>query len=363
MLQSTKGRSRGYGAFHLSVVLIAALILLPSGTQALAEGTAPPVPSATALSFDTMGLSVMPEYDQAGPQVLVIIRGTLINRGTQNVAGQEVVFRAPKGSRWTAIAELSSDPLGPDKPVYHELFPSAQVTEPGDYVELSLKMTKTVKPGQPYPLQAEFYYPGVVGGPDKSVHLAFLPTYSAKTVSLDIAEPKGAQGFNSSLGAGDTVQAGDGLTYHDYTLPGLQPGTPLRLDISYKRASNDPSVSAPTATTGAQPAAAGGTRTVALVVGALVLGGLAALLLFSGMGSSARGAGRAARRHGGTGGGKAEKRPRAAGMTTATATRPATAAADARAKARDLLLERKITEETYRLLIAELDVEEGRQAR
>jgi len=366
MLHSLKGRSQGHGALHWLAILVAGLALLLPGTQALAEATAPPVPSASTLSFDTMGLSIMPEYDQAAPQVLVIIRGALVNRGTEPVSGQEVIFRAPKGARWTAIAELSSDPLGPDKPVYHELLPTAKVTEQGDYVELALKMTKTVKPGEPYPLQAEFYYPGVAGGPEKSVQMAFLPTYSAKTLLLDIAEPKGAQGFTSSLGPGDSVRGGDGLTYHDFTLPGLQAGTPFRVDVSYKRAGNDPSrPSPPTAgTTGTQRATGGGTNTTAVVVGVLVLGGLVALLLFSGVGGSMGRTGRSARRRtvrGGStvkaaGGGKAKQRVGGTGATTTGAA----GVADPRARARDLLLERKISEDTYRTLIAELDAEEGR---
>ncbi len=355
MLDSARRRSLGRPAPRLLVALTVGLVLLFPAAQALAADTSPTAPGASALqpaasasvlSFDSMRLSVLPEYDQPGPQVLVIIRGALVNRGTEPVSGQKVVFRAPKGATWTAIAELSSDPLGPDEPVYHELRSQAKVTEQSDYVELALEMTKTVKPGELYPLQAEFYYPGVVGAADKSVQLIFLPTYPAKTLLLDIAEPKGAQGFNSSLGAGNATQGPDGLTYLNYTLPGLDIGTPFRVDLAYKRTSNDPSVNGTplagesgTAAGGAQ--SGGGADTTALVVGVLVLGALAGLLLFSGAGTRSGRTGRAARQGG-------------------PLRSPAGGGGDARARAKDLLLEGRISQDTYRLLVAELDAEEGR---
>lgn len=372
MLHSANRGSAGHRAIHQTVGLLVGIAFLLSAATALAEGQSPAAPAtpgaatsaapvtpaptgpapdpAPDLSFEQMGLSIMPEYDQGAPQVLVIIKGSLVNRGSHPISGKDVVFRAPKGSNWTAIAELSSDPLT-TSPKYSEMRTQARVSAEGDYEVLALRMTKTVKPGEQYPLQAEFYYPGLEGGPDKSLQLAFMPTYSAKSLLLEIAEPKGAQGFASGLGAGQTQTGGDGLTYHTYTLAGLTAGTPFKVDLTYTRAGNGPSLE--TQQSSATPASSGSsTNTTAIVIGVLVLAALAGLLLFAGGGRSrAPAQARGAR-------GVREAHRRADRETFRKA--PAPAGGEARQRARELLLDGRISEDTYRTLIAELDAEEGR---
>lgn len=358
MLHSPGGGSAGHRALHRMVGLLVGVALLLSATTALAEGPGPADP-APNLSFEKMGLSVMPEYDQGAPQVLVIIKGSLVNRGSQAIAGKDIVLRAPQGATWTAIAELSSDPLT-SSPTYNELRTQARVFTEGDAEVLALRMAKTVGPGESYPFQAEYYYPGVTGGPNKSVSLVFMPTYSAKSVLLDIAEPRGAQAFTAGLGPGQTQQGGDGLVYHSYTLDGLTAGTPLRLDLTYTRASNDPSLQTPQSA--GTPAASGSSaNTTAIVMGLLVLAALAGLLLFAGAGRSAPPArGRAARRRAGRDQVRSAPPRHPSGVGGGKSGDAKSAGSGPRQKARELLLDGKISQETYSALLAEMDAEEGR---
>ncbi|MGE5591645.1 MAG: hypothetical protein ACM3ZA_13690 [Bacillota bacterium] len=360
MLHSPDGGSAGHRAFHQMVGLLAGIALLLSATTALAEGQGP-IDPAPDLAFEQMGLSVMPEYDQGAPQVLVIIKGSLVNRGSQAIAGKDIVLRAPKGATWTAIAELSSDPLT-SSPTYNELRAQARVFTEGDAEVLALRMTKTVGPGEAYPFQAEFYYPGVTGGPDKRVSLAFTPTYSARSLLLDIAEPKGAQAFTAGLGPGQTRQGGDGLVYHNYSLDGLTAGTPFQLDLTYTRGSNAPSLQTPQSA--GTPAASGSSaNTTAIVMGLLVLAALAGLLLFAGAGRPAPSArGRAARRRAGRERDPVRSAPprHLSSASGGKADDSKTAGFGPRQKARELLLDGRISQETYNALLAEMDAEEGR---
>ena len=109
--------------FTLStVVLMVAMIL--AGAPALAQ-----VPG-NELSFEDMRLMIMPEYDLASPQVLVIYEGVLYNRDDKPFSG-DVVFYVPKGADVRATCELSSDPLRDENPNHNHRREFAKIAEKG----------------------------------------------------------------------------------------------------------------------------------------------------------------------------------------------------------------------------------------
>lgn len=367
------------GAARLLAIVALSLslsLLLPS-VSALAEGSpqgsgAAAAGSASVLSLDRLELTLAPEYDAAAPQVFGDIAGSLVN-GSKDAVQQEVVIRLPKGGHLNSVCELSGDPRTTQNP-RHDTLTSEQVRteDKGDYVLVTWKMTKPVQPGALYPFHVEFYFPGIAGGPDKSLDYPFVSNYDATRLQVAVAEPSGAEKFETNLGAGEKSQGGDGLTYHVYSLPAVQAGTPVDVQVRYNRTSNQPSLTPQPQAAGQGSGAKGsegdGAATkdsVALVVALLVLAGIGLVVYTSIRQPAGRKPVSGGRAVAAAAGSSAPSRPSDSGRTAPQGRHRAQGggpprAADPRVRARELLEAGKITEETYRILMSELDSEEGR---
>ncbi|MCL5677246.1 MAG: hypothetical protein M1602_05190 [Firmicutes bacterium] len=336
MLRRPRG---GWRQITLAAMLLAAALMLrPAFGLAAGSGTGP------VLIFPRLDIQVLPEYDTDYPQALVIVQGSLKNTGKDPYTG-EVRFWIPKGAQMNSACELSSDPLTTANPVHDNQLARGRtkIEDQGDHQEISWIPTKPILPGDLFPLHMEFYYPAVQGGPDKKVDFTYVPNYAADKVTLAVVQPARSSGYSSSLRETGGAEGGDGTYSHAYELPAVKVGEPIKLQFGYNKPDNNKSVSpqgqAP------KPAASGlalkGNQAVLLVAGAMVLG-LGFFLFYGGTGSRPspkRPAGPPGReRQGRTGKGAA----RGADLE------------EERRKARKLLLEGKISEDTYREIMRDL---------
>ncbi|MCL5677298.1 MAG: hypothetical protein M1602_05460 [Firmicutes bacterium] len=328
-----------WGWWGNTVFLATAIVLTLALGSGLASADKAPAP---ALVFPRLDIQILPEYDTDYPQALVIVQGSLKNAGSEPFQG-EVVFRAPKNAQFNSACELSGDPFTTANPVHTNQLAlgKAKVYTKDDHQEVGWTPSRVIKPGETFPLHMEFYYPAVTGGPDKQVSFTYSPTYGADKVTLAVVQPARSSGYSARLteiGGGSTEE---GTYVHQYDLGPARADQNISFQFSYKKDDNSKSIGGSGAAP--KPASSGlavrGNQVILLVALAMVLG--LAFVLFYG-GPSTRNARTAAARSG--------KSSRAAGARG----RPAEVEEERR-KARRLLLDGKISEETYREIIRDLE--------
>ena len=333
-------------AIRAATVALALAVSLLGGSSPGVAATPPP-----AMVFPQLDIQVLPEYDSDYPQTLVIVQGSLKNTGTETFKG-EVVFHSPKGAQVNSVCELSGDPFTTANPIHtNELsLGRARVKEVDNHQEISWTPSREIKPGETFPLHMEFYYPGVEGGPDKKVNFSYDTTFGAEKVTLTVVQPARSSGYSADLKEISNSPAESNTTAHHYQTGPVKPGEPVKLLIAYNKPDNNRSLN-----TSAAPRSGGsslgvkGNQAILWVALALVAG--LGFLFFYG-GTNSRRAGARAPRYGP----KVKNAPgKSAGSARPTANPPATE--QEKRKARRLLLDGKISEETYRELIRELDGE------
>lgn len=319
----------------------------------LASAVAAAQPGKDVLVFEVLDVQVMPEYDLDYPQVLVIFQGALINKGSEPWTG-ELTFRAPKNADVRSACELSADPLKSQNVVHTNMISlgKAKVTEKGDYKEITYSTDKVIEPGKAYPFHMEWYYSGITGGPDKNVDFNLPLPFGADKVSLDIMEAARSSNFSSNLKEVSSGSGGSGTTVHRYEFSAVKADEPLAVQFSYTKADNNKSVVGSTAGRPAPGAdlSLSGNQTVLWVA----LGMVVALGFFIFYGGSAKTASVKSK----------QPKPLKAGpkdVKNAPAAKGKNRQAglarieEEKKKARKLLLEGKISEETYREIVRDLE--------
>ncbi len=282
------------------------------------------------LEFETLDVQVMPEYDQPSPEVLVIQWGRIVNKGTTPFEG-ELRFTAPAGAQWNSACRL-------DEQDNHFAYQWSQQEIDGKSV-LTFK-PEPIGPGEELKIHLEYYYPGVEGQIDKVVNYEFVSDYPVKALRLVFVEPKGSEGFSSTPPAVNSYRATSGYMVREYSFGAIEAGESVAVTFEYTREETAPSeVSA--AGTSASGEDLTGTAT-------LVFLGVVAVAAFALIGYYAsRGGSKPARK---------KKRRKDAGP------RPSRRSsgdyiAEERRKARQALLDGRISEETYRQILRDLERE------
>ncbi len=312
-------------------------------------------PAKETLVFEVMDVQIMPEYDLDYPQVLVILQGALINKGTEPWTG-EITFRAPKNADIRSACELSADPLKNPNAVHTNMVTlgRAKITEKGDYKEITYTTDKVIEPGKAYPYHMEWYYPAITGGPDKKVNFNLPVPFGADKVTVEVVIPARASNFKSNLQAAQSGDGGNGTKIYRYELPAMKADQPLALDFSYTKADNNKTVasssmSRPNASSDLSLA---GNQTVLWVALGMVI--LLGFFIFYGGSSKKASVSSKPNKV------QAKAQKPAPPAPPVPAKGKANAANLARVeeekkKARKLLLDGKISEETYREIVRDLD--------
>ena len=205
------------------VLLLGLSIFLPASSVLAAQ--------PTDLEFTNLDLQIWPEYDD--PRVLAIYSGTLKNVSGQSFSGN-ISFNIPKNIEVKMACEIVNGGQHSCQPYDME--------DKGDYQVLSWKTTKPIPPGGEYPLWLEYYYSPLTGSPDKSMELIHTPFYKTQNLNLTIKQPLDSSNYLAKPEASFKQQDSEGFTNHNYTFQNIDSEKPVRVNISYTRSKTKPSV-------------------------------------------------------------------------------------------------------------------------
>ena len=196
--------------FTIGAAAVLALFALAPGANA--ENT----PRVT-----TMSVSVMPEYDQ--PRVLVSLQGRLEGA----TMPQQFSVRLPADAEVGHACALEP----PDDS--HVCQPFTTRAE-GDSLVLNYET--------PFPnFYVEYRYGSVQGPGNRAFDFAFWPPFPVDSLELWVQEPAGATDFALSPSTTKTVDS-NGSRQYGYTFENVSADQPLGLQLSYSRATTEPSV-------------------------------------------------------------------------------------------------------------------------
>ena len=197
----------------LFTIGLAAVLALFALTPSTTTGETPHITS--------MSVSVMPEYDQ--PRVLVSLQGRLEGVATP----QQLSVRLPADAEIGHACALQP----PDDS--HACQPFTTRAE-GDSLVLNYET--------PFPnFYMEYRYGSVQGPGNRAFDFAFWPPFPVDSLELWVQEPAGATDFALSPPTTKTV-AGNGSRQYGYTFQDVSADQPVSLQLSYARATSEPSV-------------------------------------------------------------------------------------------------------------------------
>ncbi|HVJ47692.1 hypothetical protein [Desulfitobacterium sp.] len=320
----------------LLIILVLTLLLpVVSPSSVLAE-----TPGLKATSFD---VSVKPEYDD--PRTLVIYEGNFVNSGTAVIKKDTPIsFIIVKDAEIGMACELNAQGG-------HECQPYTTKDLADNKVELSWKITKDLQPNQKYPVFLEFYYDNKATAPNKTFDYTFTPTYNLDSLKLTITAPKTATNFTISPSASTTQTDQEQLKNYVFNYSNKTPNDPVTFKISYTKNDNKPSFDKPQTGNADATASKKSTSSLnnpALLIGMLVFVGLLVVLLVYSLKKS----------------GKPPVPPKGTSHknqsshkntnTNINANKNQDSIADKKKKIRQMLLDGKISEETYKELLQDL---------
>ncbi|TDA68568.1 MAG: hypothetical protein D9V47_07350 [Clostridia bacterium] len=345
---------------RVMVGIILVLAGLLAGVPEVAGAQAPLLP------MKQLDVSIWPEYDK--PQVLVVYNGLLENNTGQPFTG-EVRYRLPQGAQVNMVCELEKGML---------CQPYDTVKRDDGTLEVVWKPSRTLQPGETFPVMFEYYFQPVSGAGARDLQVAYHEAFDVQSLQVSVQQPLRAENFKVEPGADFVSQEevnGTQFTNHNYRLGQVPAGKELNFAISYSKPDDKPSVTA-AAGNGGSAAPAGGAAeaaaspssfntTVIIVLVAFVVV-LAFFILYGRQQTwqnqdrrgqkqspayAAGGSPKGSKKASGTSG-PGPKAAKGGGAVSGTIQ-------EEKKKIRRMLLDGKISEDTYKKLLQQLE-EEGR---
>ncbi len=321
------------------LLLTLTLLLIPQPAQA----------AGSEMEMKNLDFQIWSEYDE--PNVLHILTGTLVNTSGKEYSGS-VKFNIPKG----ADGKMDSIKVNMACELINGTEHSCQpyeLTDKGDYAELSWKMTQKLAPGQEFPFWLEYYYNPIQGQPDKTIAFTFRPSYKVNQLKLTFKEPLNSTNFKSTPQPASTGKDNKNFNDYYYNFQQLTPDKPVDFKFSYTRSDTSPSVKKqenPGANE-AKPADPLGTsawKKPEVLIPSILFVVVLVVFIFYAMNNSNKQS-------------SAERIERIQRQNTSKGARSPVSnnpkLAKEKKKIRQMLLNGEISEETYRELIAELEEE------
>jgi len=207
------------------LVLLFAALLLPNAAAA-GEG----------MVLKNFSVDIWPEYDD--PRVLVIYQGTFVNKGNSDFSGYVKFnipkFDIPKEGQISMACEIVNGGNHSCQPYNLE--------DKGDYIELSWKTTRAIKPGQEYPVFLEFYYMPTTSQPQKSFNYDFASNYDIQDLAVNIKQPLRAENFKINPQPFVTNVDSKGFSINKFNYSDLYSNEVLNYKIEYMKNDNEPSI-------------------------------------------------------------------------------------------------------------------------
>ncbi|MFZ5946116.1 MAG: hypothetical protein ACOYVD_18670 [Bacillota bacterium] len=206
-------------------ILLFAALLFPNAAVA-GEG----------MELKNFSVDIWPEYDD--PRVLVIYQGTFVNKGNSDFSGYVKFnipkFEIPKEGQISMVCEIVNGGNHSCQPYNLE--------DKGDFVELSWKTTRVIKPGQEYPVFLEFYYLPFANEPAKSFNYDFISNYDIQALTFNIKQPLRSEEFKVTPQPLTTNVDTKGFSNHKLNYSDISAQEKLNYKIEYIKNDNEPSI-------------------------------------------------------------------------------------------------------------------------
>ena len=208
------------------VLLLCLLALLPAASGGAVFAQEPAAPDD--LRIQQMRVQVMPEFDD--PRVLVIVQGRLA--ADANDFPVTITFRLPNGAQINQMATVNMQSAGTT------LMPYETQPDPADarwqLVTYSLDGAHFFY---------EYYHDPIIGDVDKTFTYILNSYHPVDDASVEIQEPKAAEGFSTSpQAAASRLDQNLRLNYHQIAVGALEAGQEVSIKVSYRKADPDPSL-------------------------------------------------------------------------------------------------------------------------
>lgn len=186
---------------------------------------ASPTSAQTGVVFDSVNISLLPEYDQPG--MLVIIRGQLLDDISLPV---ELVFNIPvSAGEPNAVAAGGLDVGLSDVPY--------KLTASGGWQEVTFTVDSRN-------IQLEYYDPALLKRDElREYEFRWLTEYQVLDFNIEIQQPYGVQGISFSPALGEPQDRDDGLSYYVASYGELEAGATYSLRVSYEKSNDDLTIS------------------------------------------------------------------------------------------------------------------------
>ncbi len=330
---------------HTTMVRMIAILL----AVVMAFGAMPLALAAPqGMGMEELFFSIWPEYDT--PDVLVIYSGAFVNNTgkTFTASDNTLSYYMPKGAKVNMVCETEKGMVC--------LRYQVDTSNP-DYDKVIWRPSRDIQPGEKFPVMFEYNFNTFTTTGERKFTVPYQTPFDVKNLYVEVKQPLQSSNFQMTPASTFTEKDNQGFANYYLSFADVKAETKQSFDISYVRNELKPSVQPNQGSAQVGSEGGGFNSTVLILLIAFV--GMLGLFLFYAMRTPATVAV-----------GKGGRTPRAE-RTKATASKasgsakphgktqsqPASAANDEKRKLRKLLLDGKISEDTYRKLVAELEEE------
>lgn len=177
-------------------------------------------------------LLVLPEYDSNN--VIVNFAGNFVNDTGADFNG-EIWYYTPKDAQISMVCETENGMIC----VKYD----ASTVE-GDYRIIKYKPTRTIKPGEQFPIMFEYTYNSFSQAGPREFPVKFKADSTIQNLTVEIKQPLRSTDFKMEPASQQTQQDAEGFTGHILQYPSLDEQKELKFTISYNKADNKPSIEA-----------------------------------------------------------------------------------------------------------------------
>ena len=190
-----------------------------------------------SLKATNFQVDVKPEYDD--PRTLVIYQGDFTNTGTETIKiDTPISFIIPKGAEIGMACEINAQDG-------HDCQPYTTQDLDDNQVKLTWKITKDIAPNQKYPAYLEFYYDNGSKAPTKTFKYKFLPTYDLDNLTINLVAPKSASNIITTPVASTTGKDSEGLSQFSFNYKSKTPKDVVAVKVDYNKSDNKPTFDKP----------------------------------------------------------------------------------------------------------------------
>ncbi len=218
-------------------ILLTAVLFLLSLSLSLSLSPNEAWAETGSLKATNFQVEVKPEYDD--PRTLVIYQGDFTNTGTENIKKDTPIsFIIPKGAEIGMACEINAQGG-------HDCQPYTTQDVGDNQVKLTWKITKDIAPNQKYPPYLEFYYDNGSKAPNKTFEYKFLPTYDLDNLIINLVTPKSASNIVTTPVASTTSKDSEGLSQFSFNYKSQTPKDVVAVKVDYNKPDNKPSFDKP----------------------------------------------------------------------------------------------------------------------